>query len=128
MLFFFTGSCVVVNATISGNLPPKQNSRSRRGFSDKRPLGSSVASCSGNEKSLDYTAGWVLIFQGSMLFIALIIFLLLQPLLTSTSFAISMRSDISNGDDLLIPFAALCSGSVARSKTHLLGRGRVLNN
>ncbi|MEN8172718.1 MAG: hypothetical protein ABFS03_07530 [Chloroflexota bacterium] len=38
-------------------------------------------------KALGYTAGLGLLFQGSMLFIGLLIFLLIQPLLTSAPFA-----------------------------------------
>ena len=39
-------------------------------------------------RTFGYVAGLGLLFQGSMLFIALIIFLLLQPVLTSASLAV----------------------------------------
>ncbi len=39
-------------------------------------------------RELGYMTGLGLLFQGSMLFIALIVFLLLQPLLTAASFAV----------------------------------------
>jgi len=60
-----------------------------------------------------YVCGLGLLFQGSMLFVALIIFLLLQPLLTSPPFAIADVVVIAvMGLICFIPFGMFVRGAV----------------
>jgi hypothetical protein len=60
-----------------------------------------------------YVCGLGLLFQGSMLFVALIIFLLLQPLLTSAPFAIADVVVIAvMGLVCFIPFGMFVRGAV----------------
>jgi hypothetical protein len=66
-------------------------------------------------KELGYVTGLGLLFQGSMLFIALIIFLLLQPLLTFAPFAIGDVVIIfAMGLICFVPFALFVRGVVAK--------------
>jgi hypothetical protein len=68
-------------------------------------------------KPLGYLAGLGLLFQGSMLFIALIVFLLLQPLLTSAPFAAADVIVIFMlGLVCFIPSALFVRGVLAKSK------------
>jgi hypothetical protein len=65
-------------------------------------------------KELGYVAGLGLLFQGSMLFIALIVFLLLQPLLSSSSLAIADVAVIFvMGLICFIPFVLFLRGVMA---------------
>jgi hypothetical protein len=69
-------------------------------------------------KPLGYLAGLGLLFQGSMLFIALIVFLLLQPLLTAAPFAIADVIVIFvMGLVCFIPLELFARGAMATSKT-----------
>lgn len=64
-------------------------------------------------KAFGYVCGLGLLFQGSMLFVALIIFLLLQPLLTSAPFAIADVVVIAvMGLVCFIPFGMFVRGAV----------------
>lgn len=64
-------------------------------------------------KEFGYVTGLGLLFQGSMLFIALIIFLLLQPLLTSALFAIADVAVIAvMGLVCFIPFGMFVRGAI----------------
>jgi hypothetical protein len=66
-------------------------------------------------KELGYVTGLGLLFQASMLFIALIIFLLLQPLLTTAPFAATDVIVIFvMGLICFVPFALFVRGVVAR--------------
>jgi hypothetical protein len=66
-------------------------------------------------KELGYVTGLGLLFQGSMLFIALIILLLLQPFLTSATFAIGDVVIIfAMGLICFVPFALFVRGVVAK--------------
>lgn len=67
-------------------------------------------------KELGYVTGLGLLFQGSMLFVALIVFLLLQPLLTSAPFAIADVIVIAiMGLICFIPFGMVVRGAVKAS-------------
>jgi hypothetical protein len=64
-----------------------------------------------------YVTGLGLLFQGSMLFIALIIFLLLQPLLTSAPFAIvDVIVIFVMGLICFIPFGLFVRGIISNEK------------
>jgi hypothetical protein len=64
-----------------------------------------------------YVAGLGLLFQGSMLFIGLIIFLLLQPLLTSAPFSIvDVIVVLVMGLICFIPFGLFARGVVAKGE------------
>lgn len=66
-------------------------------------------------QELGYAAGLGLLFQASMLFIALIAFLLLQPLLTTAPFALTdVLVIFVMGLICFIPFALFVRGVVAR--------------
>lgn len=68
-------------------------------------------------KEFGYVTGLGLLFQGSMLFIALIIFMLLQPLLTSAPFAVvDIVVIFVMGLICFIPFVLFIRGVVAKSK------------
>ncbi len=72
-------------------------------------------------RELGYVTGLGLLFQGSMLFIALIVFLLLQPMLTSAPFGIADVIVIATmGLICFIPFGMVVRGaakaSVVKSK------------
>ncbi|NTU54689.1 MAG: hypothetical protein HGA79_00385 [Anaerolineales bacterium] len=63
-------------------------------------------------KAFGYVTGLGLLFQGSMLFIALIVFLLLQPILTATPFSMSDVIVIfAMGSICFIPFALFMRGA-----------------
>jgi hypothetical protein len=67
-------------------------------------------------KKFGYVIGLGLLFQGSMLFIALIIFLLLQPLLTGAPFAVvDVIVIFVMGLVCFIPFALFVRGVIASS-------------
>jgi hypothetical protein len=68
-------------------------------------------------KAFGYLTGLGLLFQGSMLFIALIVFLLLQPFLTSAPFAlVDIAVIFAMGLICFIPFALFVRGVVAEPK------------
>jgi hypothetical protein len=68
-------------------------------------------------RELGYVTGLGLLFQGSMLFIALIVFLLLQPLLTPASFAVADVIVISvMGLVCFIPFVLFLRGVLAKTQ------------
>jgi hypothetical protein len=68
-------------------------------------------------RELGYVTGLGLLFQGSMLFIALIVFLLLQPLLTPASFAVADVIVISvMGLVCFIPFVLFLRGVMAKTQ------------
>ena len=68
-------------------------------------------------RTFGYVTGLGLLFQGSMLFIALAIFLLLQPLLTSASFAIvDVIVVLVMGLICFIPFGLFVRGVVANDE------------
>lgn len=70
-------------------------------------------------KEFGYVTGLGLLFQGSMLFIALIIFLLLQPFLTTARFAIAdVVMVFTMGLICFIPFGLFVRGAVADGKYH----------
>jgi hypothetical protein len=67
-------------------------------------------------KELGYVAGLGLLFQASMLFIALIIYLLLQPLLTSLPFAVTDVIVIFvMGFVCFVPFVLFLRGAIGRA-------------
>ena len=69
-------------------------------------------------RELGYVTGLGLLFQGSMLFIALIVFLLLQPLLTAAPFAvIDVIVIFLMGLICFIPFVLFLRGVLANTRT-----------
>jgi hypothetical protein len=67
-------------------------------------------------QAFGYVAGLGLLFQGSMLFIALIVFLLIQPFLTSAPFALADVIVIfAMGLVCFVPFALFVRGVIASS-------------
>jgi hypothetical protein len=118
MLFLLRVIGVVVNAIISGNLLTETELAVNVSDFLITPAWVIGGILLWQRKEFGYVAGLGLLFQGSMLFIALIIFLLLQPLLTSTPFAISDLAVIfAMGMICFIPFALFVRGVAARSKT-----------
>ena len=68
-------------------------------------------------QTFGYVTGLGLLFQGSMLFIALIIFLLLQPLLTNAPFAIvDVIVILVMGSICFIPFGLFMRGAISNGK------------
>jgi hypothetical protein len=68
-------------------------------------------------RELGYVTGLGLLFQGSMLFIALIVFLLLQPLLTAASFAVvDLIVIFLMGLICFIPFVLFLRGVMANTR------------
>jgi hypothetical protein len=68
-------------------------------------------------KELGYVTGLGLLFQASMLFIALIIFLLLQPILTKTRFALAdIILILIMGLICFVPFALFVRSVLSKSK------------
>lgn len=68
-------------------------------------------------QTVGYVTGLGLLFQGSMLFIALIVFLLLQPLLTSAPFAIvDVIVVLVIGLICFIPFGLFIRGVISNAK------------
>lgn len=64
-----------------------------------------------------YVVGPGLLFQGSMLFVALIVFLLIQPVLTTATLALADVSVVAAmGLVLFVPFVATMRGLVARGR------------
>jgi len=67
-------------------------------------------------KELGYVAGLGLLFQASMLFVALIIYLLLQPLLTSLPFAVTdVMVIFVMGFVCFVPFVLFLRGAIGRA-------------
>jgi len=68
-------------------------------------------------RPLGYVAGAGLLFQGSMLFVALILFLFLQPVLTGVPFALGDVIVLSiMGLVCFVPFGLFVRGVVSRGK------------
>jgi hypothetical protein len=69
-------------------------------------------------KALGYTSGLGLLFSGSMLFIALIVFLLLRPVLTDVRFApIDVILVLLMGMVCFIPFVLFTRGVLSIGKS-----------
>lgn len=69
-------------------------------------------------KAFGYVTGLGLLFQGSMLFVALIIFLLVQPFLTAASFAVAdVIVVFVMGLICFVPFALFVRGVLVKPKT-----------
>lgn len=78
-------------------------------------------------RELGYVTGLGLLFQGSMLFIALIVFLLLQPLLTAASFAVvDVIVIFLMGLICFIPFVLFLRGVVANTRTPVKSASNML--
>ena len=117
-LFFLRVIGVMVNALTSGILPTETELAVNISDFLTTPAWVIGGILLWQHKELGYVTGLGLLFQGSMLFIALIIFLLLQPLLTSAPFAIAVVVVIFvMGLTCFIPFTLFVHGVVARSKT-----------
>jgi len=69
-------------------------------------------------KAFGYITGLGLLFQGSMLFVALIVFLLVQPFLTAASFAVAdVIVVFVMGLICFVPFALFVRGALVKPKT-----------
>lgn len=116
LLFFVRVSGIVVKTIISGDLLGRTELAVCISDFLTTPAWIIVGVLLWRRKEFGYVAGLGMLFQGSMLFIALIIFLLLQPLLAPVPLA---SSDVVvvfvMGLICFIPFALFVHGVVAKS-------------
>jgi hypothetical protein len=111
ILFLVRVLGVIVNALTSGVLPADTELAVNISDSLTIPAWILGGILLWRRKELGYVAGLGLLFQGSMLFIALIVFLLLQPILTEAPFAITDVIVIAvMGLICFIPFALFFRG------------------
>jgi hypothetical protein len=88
ILFLLRVVIVLGNALIAGEIMPKTELAPNISDLFVGPAFVVVGIALWKRKNIGYVAGLGLLFQASMLFIGLIVFLLLQPILTSAPFAI----------------------------------------
>ncbi len=113
MLFLLRVMLVVINAISTGPTLPETDLAVNLADFLTTPAWVIGGILLWKRKELGYVAGLGLLFQGSMLFIGLIIFLLLQPILTGASFAILDVIVIAvMGLICFIPFALFARGVV----------------
>jgi hypothetical protein len=116
LLFFVRVIGIVVNTIISGDLLGRTELAVSISDFLTTPAWIIVGVLLWRRKEFGYVAGLGMLFQGSMLFVALIIFLLLQPLLASAPLAISdVVVVFVMGLICFIPFALFVHGVVAKS-------------
>jgi hypothetical protein len=122
LLFLVRVISIVVNAIISGDLLARTELAVSLADFFITPAWIIVGVLLWRRNELGYVTGLGMLFQGSMLFIALITFLLLQPFLSNASFAIADIVVIfAMGLICFIPFALFVRGVVAKDKHHRLG-------
>ena len=113
ILFFFRVIFVLVSSVISGIIPPETELAVNISDFLITPAWVIGGILLWRRKEFGYVTGLGLLFQGSMLFIALIIFLLLQPILTTAPFAIiDVVVTFAMGLICFIPFALFVRGVV----------------
>ena len=117
LLFLLRMIGVMVGALTRGNLPTEAEFAVNIADFLTTPAWIIVGILLWKRKELGYVTGLGLLFQGSVLFIALIIFLLLQPVLTSTPFAIAdVLVIFVMGLICFIPFALFVRGVISNRK------------
>ena len=115
LLFLLRVIGVVVNALSSGVLPAETELAVNISDFLTTPAWIIGGILLWQRKEFGYVTGLGLLFQGSMLFIGLIFFLLLQPLLTTAPFAVADVIVIFvMGLICFVPFALFVRGVVAR--------------
>jgi hypothetical protein len=116
LLFLLRAIGVMVNALVSGTLLTKTELAVNVADFLTTPAWVIGGILLWQRKELGYVTGLGLLFQGSMLFIALSLFLLLQPLLTDAPFALADAIVILViGSICFIPFALFVRGVATRS-------------
>lgn len=116
-LFFLRVMGVVVNALTSGIMPAETDLAVNISDALTTPAWVIAGILLWRRKEFGYVTGLGLLFQGSMLFIALIIFLLLQPFLTAAPLAVTdVIVIIPMGLICFIPFGLFVRGVVAKRK------------
>ncbi len=114
LLFFFRVIAVVINSVTGGIIPPKTELAVNVSDFFITPAWIIGGILLWRRKEFGYVSGLGLLFQASMLFIALIIFLLLQPLLTTAPFAVADVVVIfTMGLICFIPFVLFVRGVIA---------------
>lgn len=115
LLFFCRVIAVVINSVTSGIIPPKTELAVNVSDFFITPAWIIGGILLWRRKEFGYVSGLGLLFQASMLFIALIIFLLLQPLLTTAPFAVADVVVIfTMGLICFIPFVLFVRGVIAK--------------
>jgi hypothetical protein len=110
---------IVVNAIISGDLIARAELAVSISDFLITPAWIVVGILLWRRKEPGYVAGLGMLFQGSMLFIALIAFLLLQPFLANAPFAIADIVVIfTMGLTCFIPFVLFLRGVMANNNCH----------
>jgi hypothetical protein len=118
VLFLLRVVGVMVGALASGNLPSEPEFAVNIADFLTTPAWVVGGILLWQRKELGYVSGLGLLFQGSMLFAALIIFLLLQPLLTGAPLAVmDVVVIFVMGLVCFIPFALFVRGVIASRKT-----------
>ena len=121
LLLFLRGMGVIVQALMSGALPAETELAVNISDLMITPAWIIGGVLLWRRKELGYVCGLGLLFQGSMLFIALIVFLLLQPLLTNASFAVvDVIVIFLMGLVCFIPFGLFVRGTMGKRK-HISG-------
>ena len=121
LLFLVRVLSILVNAIIGGHLLAR--TELAVGISDFliTPAWIIVGILLWRRKELGYVAGLGMLFQGSMLFIALIIFLLLQPFLTTAPLVIAdIAVRFVLGLICFIPFALFVRGVIGKRRSSVL--------
>jgi hypothetical protein len=116
LLFSLRVMGVLITAIVSGVLPLKTDLAVNISDFVITPAWMVGGALLWRRKPFGYVAGLGLLFQGSMLFIALIVFLLVQPFLTSVPFAIvDVLAIFVMGLVCFIPFVLFVRGVVKSS-------------
>jgi hypothetical protein len=119
LLFLIRVIITVVNSIISGDLLARTELAVSLSDFLITPAWIIVGILLWRRKEPGYVAGLGMLFQGSMLFIALIAFLLLQPFLTAAPLAIADIVVIfAMGLICFIPFVFFVRGVMAKDKDH----------
>lgn len=116
LLFFFRVIGVVINSFANGIIPHETELAVNISDFFITPAWVVGGIMLWRRKEFGYVAGFGLLFQASMLFIALIIFLLLQPIFTTAPFPVADVVVIfTMGLICFIPFALFVRGVIAKS-------------
>ena len=116
LLFLFRVIGVVINSITSGIIPPETELAVNISDFFITPAWIIGGILLWQGKEFGYVTGLGLLFQASMLFIALIVFLLLQPILTTAPFAVAdVIVVFAMGLICFIPFVRFVRGVMAKS-------------
>ncbi len=118
ILFLLRVIIVMVNALINGEVMAETELAPSISDFFIGPAFAIVGIALWKRKALGYAAGLGLLFQASMLFIGVIIFLLLQPMLTTASFAfVDVVVLFAMGLVCFVPFGLFVRGVISRSSS-----------